>query len=218
MCKYLKDELESRGAIVYMMDTVNSRPSLEDRTAYASSKNPLAFVSVHCNSSTTSTGKGTECYYFTRFSEKLASYFSSNVASALGTTNRGGKIGRYFVTRVQDYPAVLGEIGFVSNESDYYKLIQNGYQREIAEGIADAIQEYLYSVGRNGNYNYGTQSTDGSSYEPPSSSSSEGYEESEETSSVSESGSEESSSEESSSEESSGENYIDMSPVSGSGQ
>lgn len=221
VCKYLKSELQDRGATVYMMDTVNSRPSLEDRTAYASSKNPLAFVSVHCNSSTTSTGKGTECYYFTRFSENLASYFSSNVASALGTTNRGGKIGRYFVTRVQDYPSVLGEIGFVSNESDYYKLIQNGYQREIAEGIADAIQEYLYSVGRNGNYNYGTQSTDGSSYEPPSSSSSEGYEESEEsegTSSVSESGSEESSSEESSSEESSSENYIDMSPVSGSGQ
>ncbi len=159
--EYLKDELESRGAIVYMMDTVNSRPSLEDRTAYASSKAPLAFVSIHCNSSTTSTGNGTECYYFTRFSENLANYVSNNVSSALGTTNRGGRIGRYYVTRVQDYPSVLGEIGFVSNESDYYKLIQNSYQRYIAEGIADAIQDYLYSAGRNGNYEYGTQSTSG---------------------------------------------------------
>lgn len=210
VCKYLKEELQSRGATVYMMDTVNSRPTLEDRTAYASSKNPLAFVSVHCNSSTTSTGKGTECYYFTRFSENLASYLSSNVASALGTTNRGGKIGRYFVTRVQDYPSVLGEIGFVSNESDYYKLIQSSYQRAIAEGIADAVQDYLYSVGKNGNYNYGTQSTGDSSYVPPSSSSSEG------TSAVSESYSEVAS--ESSSSVSSSGNVTGMEPESSPGQ
>lgn len=165
--KYLKSELQSRGATVYMMDTVNSRPSLEDRTTYASSKHPLAFVSVHCNSSTTSTGYGTECFYFTRFSSPLATYFSDNVSSALGTANRGGRIGRYYVTRVQDYPAILGEIGFVSNESDYYKLIQNSYQRSIASGIADAVQSYLGSIGRNGNYSYGTQSTGGSSYEAP---------------------------------------------------
>ena len=157
--KYLKSELESRGATVYMMDTVNSRPSLADRTAYASSKNPLVFVSVHCNSATTSTGSGSECFYFTRFSSSLADYFSSNVASALETSNRGGMIGRYYVTRVQEYPAVLGELGFVSNESDYYKLIQNSYQSSIASGIADAISSYLGSVGRNGSYNYGTQST-----------------------------------------------------------
>ena len=159
VCKYLKDELESRGAIVYMMDTVSQRPSLADRTAYASSKNPLVFVSVHCNSATTSTGNGTECFYFTRFSSSLADYFSSNVAYALDTSNRGGMIGRYYVTRVQEYPAVLGELGFVSNESDYYKLIQNSYQSSIASGIADAISSYLGTAGKNGNYNYGTQST-----------------------------------------------------------
>ena len=64
------------------------------------------------------------------------------------------------MTRVQEYPAVLGDLGFVSNESDYYKLIQNSYQSSIASGIADAISSYLGSVGRNGSYNYGTQSTD----------------------------------------------------------
>ena len=68
-------------------------------------------------------------------------------------------IGRYYVTRVQEYPAVLGELGFVSNESDYYKLIQNSYQYSIASGIADSISSYLGAAGRNGSYNYGTQST-----------------------------------------------------------
>lgn len=174
--KYLRDELQNRGATVYMMDTVGSRPSLEDRVAYASSKEPLAFVSVHCNSATSSSGNGTECFYFTRFSKGLADDYSSNVSHALGTKNRGGLIGRYYVTRIQEYPAVLGELGFVSNESDYYKLIKSSYQRQVADGIADAISSYLYSVGRSGTYNYGTQSTDGnSSYAPPENSSSQEY-------------------------------------------
>ncbi|MBR5309784.1 MAG: N-acetylmuramoyl-L-alanine amidase, partial [Oscillospiraceae bacterium] len=166
--KYLKEELQSRGATVYMMDTVNSRPSLEDRVAYSSAKNPLVFVSIHCNSATSSTGYGTECFYFTRFSQGLADYFSANVASALGTKDRGDMIGRYYVTRTQEYPSVLGELGFVSNESDYYKLIQNSYQRDIASAIADAISSYLGGVGRNGNYTYGTQSTSGESSFTPS--------------------------------------------------
>ena len=142
--------------------------------AYASAKDPLIFVSVHCNSATSSTGYGTECFYFTRFSQNLAAHFSGNVASALGTKDRGDMIGRYYVTRTQEYPSVLGELGFVSNESDYYKLIKSSYQRDIAEAIADSISSYLYGVGKNGNYNYGTQSTNGeSSYAPPESSSSE---------------------------------------------
>ncbi|MBQ6700698.1 MAG: N-acetylmuramoyl-L-alanine amidase, partial [Oscillospiraceae bacterium] len=133
----------------------------------ASGKNPLVFVSIHCNSATSSSGYGTECFYFTRFSQNLASYFSDNVADALNTKNRGDMIGRYYVTRTQEYPSVLGELGFVSNESDYYKLIQNSYQRDIASGIADAISSYLGGAGRNGNYSYGSQSTNGeSSYIP----------------------------------------------------
>ena len=201
--KYLRDELQSRGAIVYMMDTVNQRPSLADRVAYASAKDPLVFVSVHCNSATSSSGYGTECFYFTRFSQSLAAYFSSEVSSALSTKNRGDMIGRYYVTRVHEYPSVLGELGFVSNESDYYKLIKSSYQREVAVGIADAISSYLYSTGKNGTYNYGMQSTNGESYISSESSSESSSDSTSSAPSKNESSSESSSSESSSSESSS---------------
>lgn len=154
---YLKKELKSRGATVYLMDTEGQRPSLADRVSYAESAKPLVFVSVHCNSSTSSSGKGTECWYFNRFSGSLASYFADAVSDALGTSNRGAMIGRYYVTRVSQYAAVLGELGFVSNESDYYKMIKSSYQKEIANAIADAIESYLGAVGDDGNYKYGTQ-------------------------------------------------------------
>ena len=104
----------------------------------------------------------------------------------------------------------MGELGFVSNESDYYKLIKSSYQREIAEAIADSISSYLYSAGKNGDYNYGSQSTNGESfYEPPEESSSEPEFEEESSSSPSEESSSENISDEdsetSSSEESSSE-------------
>ena len=188
-----------------MQDTINSRPSLADRVAYSSARDPLVFVSIHCNSATSSTGYGTECFYFTRFSQNLASYFSSEVASALGTKNRGDMIGRYYVTRTQEYPSVLGELGFVSNESDYYKLISSSYQRSVAEGIADSISSYLYAAGKNGSYTYGTQSTNGSSsYVPPETSEPEYEEESSSSSSESSSGSGNTSSESESSGSSEG--------------
>lgn len=154
---YLKKELKNRGATVYLMDTESQRPSLADRVAYGESAKPLVFVSIHCNSSTSSSGKGTECWYFNRFSAALAADFSDAVSDALNTSNRGAMIGRYYVTRVSQYAAVLGELGFVSNESDYYKLIKSSYQKDIAEAIANAVESYLGAVGDDGNYKYGTQ-------------------------------------------------------------
>ncbi len=159
-------ELQDRGATVYMQDTEGSSPDLAQRVAYANSANPMIFVSLHCNSSTTSSGSGTEGWYFTRFSAGLARRFAANVSSALGTENRGEKIGRYYVTRVSQYAAMLGEMGFVSNEDDYYKLVQSSYQNAVASGIADAISNYLAAVGANGNYDYGTQSSGSASAVP----------------------------------------------------
>ena len=95
-------------------------------------------------------------------------------------------------------------MGFVSNESDYYKLIKSSYQRDIAEAIADSISSYLYGVGRNGNYRYGTQSTSGeSNYIEPETSSSVPEIENENSSSLPENENSSESSSESSSEESS---------------
>ena len=126
-------------------------------------------------------------------------------------------IGRYFVTRTQEYPSILSELGFVSNESDYYKLIKSSYQRDIAEAIADSIASYLYGVGKNGNYRYGTQSTNGeSSYdEPEEPSSVPEFEESESSSYLPEDESSSESESESSSDASSEESSAEIGNIFG---
>lgn len=56
------------------------------------------------------------------------------MSSALGTTNRGGKFGYYYVTRDPQFASTLIETGFLSNEREYRKLIDEEYQAQIASG------------------------------------------------------------------------------------
>ena len=152
----LVDILRDWGASVTMIKTSGS-PSLQSRVATARSANPNLFVSIHNNSGPSST-QGSEAYYFNPFSKTLASYLSSNVSKALENgNNRGGKFGRYYVTRVSQFPAVLAECGFVSNSEENEKLADPDYQEAIAQGIADAIYSYYESVG-GGQSVTGTQS------------------------------------------------------------
>jgi N-acetylmuramoyl-L-alanine amidase len=85
---YLKKELKSRGATVYLMDNGEQRPSLADRVAYANPRGRSSLSASTAYSSTSSSGKGTECWYFNRFSASLASYFSDAVSDSLNTSNR----------------------------------------------------------------------------------------------------------------------------------
>ena len=102
-------------------------------------------------------------YYFNPFSKTLAANVSANVSQALENgNNRGGKFGRYYVTRVSQFPAILAECGFVSNSEENEKLADPDYQEAIAEAIANAIYSYYQSV-CGGEVVTGTQSVGDSS-------------------------------------------------------
>ena len=147
IARQLKAILQDWGATVMMIDTQSSAISLESRVAQSISYEPHLFVSIHNNSSPNPAGKGTEVYYFNDFSNLLASRISANAASYLDTVNRGGKFGRYYVTRVNQFPAVLVECGFVTNQAEYEKLIQKSVQYSVAMGVAVGIQSYMKTTG-----------------------------------------------------------------------
>lgn len=136
--KYLKAELESMGAYVYMNNTTNGKVELLTRLNNGKSADPHLLISVHANSATSSSASGSEAYYFNAFSSDLASKASSATASALETGNRGAKFGRFYMTRDSEFPAILLETGFVSNQSEYYKLITASYQKSIASSVASS--------------------------------------------------------------------------------
>lgn len=105
-----------------------------------------AFISIHCNGAENAMAKGTEvwaCVGSYRGS-MLADCIQRQIVEALHMTNRGVKIatpginGLYVLTNT-DMPAVLVELGFISNEWDEQKLSrkQDDFARAIARGVTD---------------------------------------------------------------------------------
>ncbi len=144
IAKKLADELEDMGASVKLIGHDNTR--VQARTTTAESYNASLYVAVHCNAAGSS-ATGTEAYYFRPWASSLASKTSSGIASGLSTTNRGGKYGLYYVTRVTQYPSILAECGFITNQAEFKKLCTSSYQSKVAARMAVAIEDYLDSMG-----------------------------------------------------------------------
>lgn len=103
------------------------------------------FVSLHCNAATPA-AKGTEVLVYSRWSaaDTLASCIQRQIVGSLGTVDRGVKARPNLVVLNSTHmPAVLVEMGFISNDSDCRMLInqQEELARAIARGITDYIQE-----------------------------------------------------------------------------
>ncbi len=157
IAKKLVSELKSQGATVLQ---VNPGSTMASRLEAARAFNPQVLVSVHCNTNGNASAKGTEVYYFYPFQKQLAANISANVANTLGTTNRGAKAGLYYMTREAQFTCVLAEIGFISNEEEYTRLITSKYQSSIAQAIASGVRSYLSGTSSGGGYSEDKQDSD----------------------------------------------------------
>lgn len=145
--------LQAKGATVYMLPTHTTYINLYDRSQYAAKYDPDMFISIHCNSvsKSSSSAKGTEAYYFTPFSQPLASLISSKMGAYYKNSvykdgknyNRGAKYNYFTVTLEQSFPSVLVECGFVSNYDEAMALASSDVQLGLSNAIVSAIEEYL---------------------------------------------------------------------------
>lgn len=103
------------------------------------------FVSLHCNA-VTPAARGTEVLVYSRWTQAdtLASCILHQIVDSMGTLNRGVKARPNLVVLNSTHmPAVLVEMGFISNADDCQMLInqQDELARAIARGVTDYIQE-----------------------------------------------------------------------------
>lgn len=100
------------------------------------------FVSIHCNKVEDGRARGTEtlCYSGGGEAEKLAECIQKQIVSSLNTVDRGVKYRPgLIVLNATSMPAVLVELGFLSNIWDEIKLRtkQDDFARAIARGVTD---------------------------------------------------------------------------------
>ena len=149
--KLLEEKLTAMGATVVRLKTESDFIFTETRPTVARTYGADMFISLHCNSVLNEQAHGVETYYFTPFSQPLAKYINDNLASYYDNTvyadgtnsNRGDKYSYYLVTRQQDFPSVLVEMGFVTNERECMVMADPSHQSEIAQRIADGVKAYF---------------------------------------------------------------------------
>lgn len=129
------------------------------------------FISIHLNSSLNKNANGIETYCLARGGkgEKLAVEIQRELIKAVGAVNRGVKTANYYVLKNTHAPAVLIETGFISNQNDLKKLLDESYQDILASAIERGIlncfnmplekspsEYFVYGVKKYGPYLYET--------------------------------------------------------------
>ncbi len=148
-------ELQRRGVTVYLTRYQDEKMLLEERKAITRSIKPDLFVSVHSNGSENPGSKGTSTYYFKPFSFPLATNIYNELLSVHRNSFYYGRAELYNeladavqyypfgVTRIEDCPSVLVEIGYVTNDEECYKLIETENQQLLGKAIAEGIIKTL---------------------------------------------------------------------------
>lgn len=153
----VKHYLEAAGCTCELMQSDNLAPTGKGRSEYVDRQGPTVtetanawdadiFVSIHCNSAEATEACGTETFAYDLDGgegEKLATCIQAQIVDALNTVDRGVKANpKLFVLRYTAMPAVLVELGFISNEGDEALLTdrQDDFARAIARGVTDYEQ------------------------------------------------------------------------------
>lgn len=117
---------------------------LRNRAAMANSWGADYFVSIHTNSSVNTAAQGVEAYVYRTGgpAEGLAQSVVDAVSDELGSVNRGVMTANFVVLRRTDMPAVLVELGYLSNPTEALNLNSPAWQRAVARAIFDGIVNY----------------------------------------------------------------------------
>ena len=76
--------------------------------------------------------------------EILAKQLAKKTAKRLKTKNRGEKKSQFYVVKNTLIPAILIEVGFLSNPKESKLLRTSTYRQRVARGIAESILEYAH--------------------------------------------------------------------------
>ena len=147
----VKDILEENGVSVLMTRDSDTYPTLTERSDLANINDAVLFVSIHSNWATSETASGYEVYYSSLNnnsttglkSEELAKSILKSLSENVSTRNRGSKTADHVVTKTSYMPAVLIEVGFMSNSEELKLMIAEEFQADFAKGVAEGILAVL---------------------------------------------------------------------------
>ncbi|WP_169312717.1 M56/M15 family metallopeptidase [Gillisia limnaea] len=116
--------------------------SLEERVNFVNAQGADMFLSLHCNASGDNQKSGAEVIFSPQSnSASQSAKYSRLLANHLLQTVETAEIKKsnFFVLKNSDIPAVMIEMGFMTNTRDFALLRDNRYHQELAEGIYNGL-------------------------------------------------------------------------------
>lgn len=144
VCLYLGEYLAKQGARIHVSRADDSYSPLAIRASEANTYDATAFISIHLNSADNKSASGIETlvYSLKGTAAELAEKVQRNMIAITGWKNRGVKARpELIVLKKTIMPAILCEIGFISNDAEAKELFRPEIQRNIAYAIADGVIE-----------------------------------------------------------------------------
>ncbi|MDE6138451.1 MAG: N-acetylmuramoyl-L-alanine amidase, partial [Candidatus Gastranaerophilales bacterium] len=141
--KRVQKLLEKKGFEVYMTRETDETVSLQERVDISENIVPDVFVSIHVNSSNSESPNGLETHYYKDNSLQLAKTVHASLLNHITANNRGLFKSKFYVINHTTAPAILVEIGFLSNPSERAQLVTESRKQATAKAIAEGINEYF---------------------------------------------------------------------------
>jgi N-acetylmuramoyl-L-alanine amidase len=167
----LQTKLEEKGITTKLTRTNDTFIALETRPQLAQEMGASIFVSIHANKASTSFASGIESFILpaagfpgtsnsrlleaqeqsaNRFDMQnllLANALHRPVIQRTGAIDRGIKRERFAVLRDAPCPAVLLEVGFMSNPDDLANLLNPKWINKLTDALRDGILAYMPASG-----------------------------------------------------------------------
>ncbi|MFV8466617.1 N-acetylmuramoyl-L-alanine amidase family protein [Flavobacterium sp. LB1P62] len=132
--------------VIHLTRSDDTFLSYEERTDFINKIKPDFVLSLHVNSSLNNKTSGLEFYVAkeTEFFEKsseIAGRLHDKFSKDTNLKIAGIKTGPFYILKRSEVPAVIVELGYLTNENDKKYLIDDKEQNKIAKSISEFISE-----------------------------------------------------------------------------
>lgn len=142
----LRDALRRQSLRTVMTREADVYVDLQERVPIALRAGATTFISVHANATTRGVIRGVETYYLRPNSLQLATWIQEELGRSLGIPDRGIRTANFKVLRDSPIPAVLVEIGYLTNLEDEALLRTSTFRQKVAEAIARGVVRFTSRV------------------------------------------------------------------------
>lgn len=139
----LTKTLEAMGYQVVMTRNVDKFLELSEISGITNKVMPDVFVSVHVNSCPNAAITGLETYFYHPQSRALADAVHKQLVNRLKVPDRSVRSAKFYVINHTEVPAILCEIGYITNPQERTELTTAARQQATADSIARGVTDFL---------------------------------------------------------------------------